>query len=53
MCRLLLAISSFFVGCETAPVCKFEKRRSQETGSGGPAARDAGVGETKGGHNGI
>ena len=26
MCRLLLAISSFFVGFETAPACKYEER---------------------------
>ena len=53
MCGLLLATSSFFVGFETAPACKYAERGGQETRSRGPAARDRGVGETKGGHNGI
>ena len=50
---LLLATSSFFAGFETAPACKYEERGGKETRSGGPAARDRGVGETKGGCNGI
>ena len=53
MCRLLLAISSFFVGGETAPECKHEKRGGQKIGSRSPAAGDRGEGEAKGGHNGI
>ena len=40
MCTLLPAISSFFVGCETAPECKHEKRGGQEIGSRSPAAGD-------------
>ena len=32
--------SSFFVGCETAPVCKHKEGRGKEARSRGPAARD-------------
>ena len=39
-CRLLLALSSFFVGCETAPACEHEEGGGEETRSRGPAARD-------------
>ena len=47
MCRLLLAISSFFVGCETAPECKHEKRGGKEIGSRSTAAGDPGVGKLR------
>ena len=53
MFRLLLAISSFFVGFETAPGSQQEEGGGTQAGDRGSAARDRGVGEIKGGQSGI
>ena len=44
MFRLLLAISSFFVGFETAPASECKKRRGQKARNRGSKFRDSGVG---------
>ena len=47
MFRLLLAISSFFVGFETAPASKCKKRRGQKARNRGSKFGDSGVGKTQ------
>ena len=53
MFRLLLAISSFFVGFETAPASECKKRRGQKARNGGSKFGDSGVQKTQKGHSGV